>query len=46
MFELLRTDPTSKARAGRLTTPRGVIDTPAFMMVGTQASVKASILAN
>lgn len=41
MFELLKTDPTSKARLGRLTTTRGVIDTPAYMPVGTQATVKA-----
>lgn len=41
MFELLKTDTTSKARLGRLTTRRGVIDTPVFMPVGTQASVKA-----
>lgn len=41
MFELLKTDPGSKARLGRLTTPRGVIDTPAYMPVGTQATVKA-----
>jgi queuine tRNA-ribosyltransferase len=41
MFELLNTDPHSRARLGRLTTPRGVIDTPAFMPVGTQGSVKA-----
>src|SRR3954453_20400653 len=41
MFELLKTDPGSKARLGRLTTPRGVIDTPVFMPVGTQGSVKA-----
>jgi queuine tRNA-ribosyltransferase len=40
-FELLRTDETSKARLGRMNTTRGVIDTPAFMPVGTQASVKA-----
>jgi queuine tRNA-ribosyltransferase len=41
MFELLKTDAGSRARLGRLTTPRGVIDTPAFMPVGTQGSVKA-----
>ncbi len=41
MFELLKTDHTSKARLGRLTTARGVIDTPVFMPVGTQGSVKA-----
>ena len=41
MFELLKTDPSSRARLGRLTTARGVIETPVFMPVGTQASVKA-----
>ena len=41
MFELLKTDSSSKARLGRLTTPHGVIDTPVFMPVGTQGSVKA-----
>src|SRR5215831_4420297 len=41
MFELLKTDAHSKARLGRLTTPHGTIDTPVFMPVGTQASVKA-----
>ncbi|HEY0456385.1 MAG TPA: tRNA guanosine(34) transglycosylase Tgt, partial [Verrucomicrobiae bacterium] len=41
MFELLKTDPSSKARIGRLTTARGAIDTPVFMPVGTQGSVKA-----
>jgi queuine tRNA-ribosyltransferase len=41
MFELFKTDPQSRARLGRLTTTRGVIDTPAFMPVGTQGSVKA-----
>lgn len=39
-FEVLKTDPTG-ARLGRLTTPHGVIDTPAFMPVGTQGTVKA-----
>ncbi len=41
MFELLATDPASKARRGRLTTAHGVIETPIFMPVGTQGSVKA-----
>ncbi|HWD19635.1 MAG TPA: tRNA guanosine(34) transglycosylase Tgt [Verrucomicrobiae bacterium] len=41
MFELLKTDETSKARLGRLTTAHGVVETPVFMPVGTQASVKA-----
>src|SRR5579862_8083176 len=41
MFELLKTDTASKARVGRLTTPHGVVDTPVFMSVGTQGTVKA-----
>jgi queuine tRNA-ribosyltransferase len=41
MFELIKSDSHTKARLGRLTTPRGVIETPVFMPVGTQASVKA-----
>ena len=40
MFELLYTDPECKARCGRLTTPHGIIETPIFMPVGTQGSVK------
>jgi len=39
-FEVLKTDPTG-ARLGRLTTPHGVIDTPAFMPIGTAGTVKA-----
>jgi queuine tRNA-ribosyltransferase len=39
-FELLAGDQHSKARRGRLKTAHGVIDTPAFMPVGTQGSVK------
>jgi queuine tRNA-ribosyltransferase len=38
-FEVLATDPTG-ARLGKLTTPHGVIETPAFMPVGTAATVK------
>lgn len=38
-FEVLATDPTG-ARLGRLTTPHGTIETPAFMPVGTAATVK------
>src|SRR6266516_6352611 len=41
MFDLLTTDPRSKARRGRLTTAHGAIETPAFIPVGTQGSVKA-----
>ncbi len=39
-FEVLGSARESKARRGRLTTARGIIDTPAFMPVGTQGSVK------
>jgi queuine tRNA-ribosyltransferase len=41
MFELLATDSASKGRLGKLLTARGVIDTPNFMPVGTQGTVKA-----
>jgi queuine tRNA-ribosyltransferase len=41
MFQLLGKNASSKARRGRLTTAHGVIETPAFMPVGTQGSVKA-----
>src|SRR6266481_4386536 len=41
MFKVLAQDRQSKARRGRLTTTHGAIDTPAFMPVGTQGSVKA-----
>jgi queuine tRNA-ribosyltransferase len=40
-FEVVATDPDSRARAGRLHTPHGVIETPVFMPVGTAATVKA-----
>jgi queuine tRNA-ribosyltransferase len=40
-FELQKTDPTSKARAGKITTDHGEILTPIFMPVGTVGSVKA-----
>ncbi len=38
-FELLKSD--GAARLGRLATPHGVVDTPAFMPVATQGSVKS-----
>ncbi len=41
MFELLKTDAHTRARLGRLSTAHGIVDTPVFMPVGTQASVKA-----
>jgi queuine tRNA-ribosyltransferase len=39
-FQVLQTDSTG-ARLGQLTTPHGVIETPAFMPVGTAATVKS-----
>ena len=39
-FEVLARDPLTKARAGRLHTPHGTVDTPVFMPVGTQGTVK------
>ncbi len=39
-YELLASCPHSLARRGRLHTPHGVIETPVFMPVGTQATVK------
>jgi len=40
-FELQHTDPRSNARAGKITTDHGVIETPIFMPVGTAGTVKA-----
>lgn len=40
VFEVCALDPSTNARRGRLWTPHGVIDTPAFMPVGTSAAVK------
>ena len=40
-FELLATD--GRARRGRLTFPRGVVETPAFMPVGTYGTVKGML---
>jgi len=39
-YELLHQDAGSKARLGKFHTPHGVIETPIFMPVGTQATVK------
>src|SRR6188508_1246852 len=39
-FELLHEDAGSRARTARFTTPHGVVETPAFMPVGTQGTVK------
>ncbi|MBI4529431.1 MAG: tRNA guanosine(34) transglycosylase Tgt [Deltaproteobacteria bacterium] len=40
-FSVIKKDSTSKARLGRLVTAHGVVETPAFMPVGTHGSVKA-----
>ncbi len=40
-FNLIATDPLSKARAGEITTDHGTIKTPIFMPVGTAGTVKA-----
>ena len=37
-FELITQD--DKSRLGKIHTPKGIIDTPAFMPVGTQGTVK------
>lgn len=39
-FELYTKDSSSRARLGRFCTPHGAIETPTFMPVGTQATVK------
>ena len=39
-FEVLKTDPETGARAGIFHTPHGDIETPVYMPVGTQATVK------
>ena len=41
MFTLIHQDKFSKARSGKLVTAHGSIDTPVFMPVGTQGTVKA-----
>lgn len=40
-YELIKTCKQSGARLGRLHTPHGIIETPIFMPVGTQATVKS-----
>jgi queuine tRNA-ribosyltransferase len=42
-FELIHEDKKTGARAGILHTPRGKVETPAFMPVGTQGTVKTII---
>ena len=40
-FELIHTSSKSRARVGRIHTPHGIIDTPNFVGVGTNATLKA-----
>ncbi|HSY54440.1 MAG TPA: tRNA guanosine(34) transglycosylase Tgt [Opitutaceae bacterium] len=40
-FQLIKTDTATAARRGRLRTNHGFVDTPMFMPVGTQGTVKA-----
>jgi len=40
-FEILANDDTGYARSGRITLPHGTVETPVFMPVGTQATVKS-----
>jgi queuine tRNA-ribosyltransferase len=42
-FALIKKDSNTRARLGRLVTPHGVVETPAFMPVGTQGTVKAML---
>ena len=42
-YQLLRKDSQSQARRGRIVTRRGVIETPVFMPVGTQGTVKGML---
>jgi queuine tRNA-ribosyltransferase len=39
-FEIVAQCPVTRARAGLLHTPHGIVETPVFMPVGTQATVK------
>jgi queuine tRNA-ribosyltransferase len=42
-FTISHTDKSTRARVGQVTTPHGTFDTPAFMPVGTRASVKGLV---
>src|SRR5574341_160162 len=39
-FTVLKKDPYTNARVGRLVTAHGIVETPCFMPVGTQGTVK------
>ena len=40
-FEIVANDENGYARAGRMQLPHGLVETPVFMPVGTQATVKS-----
>ena len=40
-FELIKNDQLTAARLGKMSTPHGIVHTPAFMPVGTQGTVKS-----
>lgn len=42
-FEVLNNDPVSEARTGKIYTKHGIVNTPAFMPVGTQGTVKGLV---
>jgi len=42
-FELLKRDPTSRARLGKIQTPHGEVNTPVFIPVGSQGTVKSLV---
>ena len=40
-FKIIHQSKKSKARVGQITTPHGVINTPSFVAVGTNGTLKA-----
>jgi len=42
-FDLIKQDSATSARLGKMTTPHGMVHTPAFMPVGTQGTVKSML---
>ena len=42
-YKLIKKDSKSMARLGQITTPHGTFDTPVFMAVGTQGTVKTIV---
>ncbi len=40
MFKIIKKDPNSEARAGLIETPHGIIETPAYAIVGTHGQIK------